>query len=297
MNFGGGSAIGDEGVKKGTPLAPRRRSSSRIYEAEKMRKDFEKERKSKIEVFKLKQEDRRWAEQHGLSGDRGAFQGMIARYRLGQPPPPAQAPPPATRISDSRINVFVRCRPLLADELRSGGFDVITTDAGEVGVGLVLHEPKVLVDLSKAMDNHHYKFDAVFGPESTNDQIFDAGLKPMVQHLFATRGGHGTCFAYGQTGSGKTVTMMGLGPGSKGGNAQGLYGHVADCLFGCIAEAARQGRQFVVRAGFFEIYRGKCADLLNKKKKVEVMEDEHGMQQMVGLQQGRPTSGARPRGQ
>jgi len=40
-----------------------------------------------------------------------------------------------------------------------------------------------------------------------------------------------------------------------------------------------------VRAGFFEIYRGKCADLLNKKKKIEVMEDEHGLQQMVGLQQ------------
>ena len=39
-------------------------------------------------------------------------------------------------------------------------------------------------------------------------------------HLFNTRGGHGTCFAYGQTGSGKTVTMMGLGPADRGGNAQ-----------------------------------------------------------------------------
>ena len=42
----------------------------------------------------------------------------------------------------------------------------------------------------------------------------------MVRHLFSTRGGHGTCFAYGQTGSGKTVTMMGLGPADRGGNAQ-----------------------------------------------------------------------------
>ena len=110
----------------------------------------------------------------------------------------------------------------------------------------------------------------------------------MVRHLFSTRGGHGTCFAYGQTGSGKTVTMMGLGPADRGGNAQGLYGHVADAIFGCIADAARQGRRYVVRAGFFEIYRGKCADLLNKKKKIEVMEDEHGLQQMVGLQQAAP---------
>ena len=93
------------------------------------------------------------------------------------------------------------------------------------------------------------------------------------------------CLGHWQTGSGKTVTMMGLGPTDRGGNAQGLYGHVADAIFGCLADAARQGITYVVRAGFFEIYRGKCADLLNKKKKIEVMEDEHGLQQMVGLQQ------------
>ena len=213
---------------------------------------------------------------------------MIARYKNGLPPQPAcalQAPP---RVSDSRLSVFVRCRPLLPEEAKSGGFDVITTEGAEEGAGLVLHEPKTLVDMSKAMDNHHYKFDATFGPASSNAQIFERGLRPMVRHLFSTRGGHGTCFAYGQTGSGKTVTMMGLGPADRGGNAQGLYGHVADAIFGCIADAARQGRRYVVRAGFFEIYRGKCADLLNKKKKIEVMEDEHGLQQMVGLQQAAP---------
>ena len=51
---------------------------------------------------------------------------------------------------------------------------------------------------------------------------------------------------------------------------------MADAIFGCLAEAARQGRTYVVRAGFFEIYRGKCADLLNKKKKIEVRDDKHG---------------------
>ena len=40
-----------------------------------------------------------------------------------------------------------------------------------------------------------------------------------------------------------------------------------------------------VRCGFFEIYRGKCFDLLARKRKIEVMEDEHGRQCMVGMLQ------------
>ena len=47
-----------------------------------MRKEFEKERKARLEVFRLKSEDRRWAQQHGVTGDRGLFQGMIVRFRL-----------------------------------------------------------------------------------------------------------------------------------------------------------------------------------------------------------------------
>jgi kinesin family protein 2/24 len=150
---------------------------------------------------------------------------------------------------------------------------------------LVVHEPKTTVDLSKAMDNHTYMFDGVFGEASTNEQIFDTALRPMVRRLFECRGGHGTCFAYGQTGSGKTVTMEGLAAASSG-NAAGMYSHVADEVFSCVAKADKchYGRGLVVRAGFFEIYRGKCFDLLNKKKKIEVMEDERGQQQMIGLQ-------------
>ncbi len=66
---------------------------------------------------------------------------MIARYKNGLPPQPAcalQAPP---RVSDSRLSVFVRCRPLLPEEAKSGGFDVITTDGAEEGAGLALTNP------------------------------------------------------------------------------------------------------------------------------------------------------------
>jgi hypothetical protein len=66
---------------------------------------------------------------------------MIARYKNGLPPQPAcalQAPP---RVSDSRLSVFVRCRPLLPEDAKAGGFDVITTEGAEEGVGLALTNP------------------------------------------------------------------------------------------------------------------------------------------------------------
>ena len=279
MNGGGGGGGGRR--DSNTPLAPRRRRASGVHEAEKVRKQVEQERKARLEVFKLKPEDKRWAEQHGLTGERGLFQGMIARYRLGAPPRDSLAPA-ALSTSDAPIAVFVRKRPLLPDELKGGAFDVVTPHSAEVSTSLVMHEPKTMVDLSKAMDNHTYRFDGVFGEGSTNEQIFDGALRPMVDFLFSTRGGHGTCFAYGQTGSGKTVTMEGLGRASPSeGNRQGLYAHVAHAIFA--RAAATGGAPLVVKCGFFEIYRGKCFDLLNRKRKIEVMEDERGQQCLVGL--------------
>ena len=110
-----------------------------------VRKQFEEERKARVEVVKLKQEDKRWAAIHGLSGDQGAFQGMIARFRLGMPTTPEKEPEPPT----TQLSVYVRSRPLLSEEAKAGGYGVVTTPSAEVGTALVVHEPKTMVDLSK----------------------------------------------------------------------------------------------------------------------------------------------------
>jgi kinesin family protein 2/24 len=60
-------------------------------------------------------------------------------------------------------------------------------------------------------------------------------------------GGIVTCFAYGQTGSGKTFTMNGL---------QEL---VVTELYQKLPKGVE------VSVSFFEIYGGRCLDLLNKK--------------------------------
>jgi hypothetical protein len=154
-----------------------------LQDAEKVRKQFEQERKARLEVVKVKAEDRRWAEAHGVSGDRGLFQGMIARFRAEKAAAAATSAcvdSALPAVCDARIAVFVRKRPVLRDEEKAGSFDVVTPSSAEVGTSLVVHEPKTLVDLSKAMDNHTYRFDGAFGEAATNMQIFEQALKPMV---------------------------------------------------------------------------------------------------------------------
>jgi kinesin family protein 2/24 len=52
------------------------------------------------------------------------------------------------------------------------------------------------------------EFDYVFGPNSTNDEIYNLACAPLVKR--ALNGQVGVIFAYGQTGSGKTHTMSGI---------------------------------------------------------------------------------------
>lgn len=51
-----------------------------------------------------------------------------------------------------------------------------------------------------------FTFDRVFGMQSSQSEIFEYGVRSIVEDVMA--GYNGTVFAYGQTGSGKTFTMM-----------------------------------------------------------------------------------------
>ena len=99
-------------------------------------------------------------------------------------------------------------------------------------------------------------FDALFGPESSQEDVFEALGRPMVEA--ALTGMNATILAYGQTGSGKTHTMQG---GARAGGP-GLTPRVVEGVFAGIAAAADTW-EFMVRVSYVEIYLERVRDLLN----------------------------------
>ncbi|XP_041804999.1 kinesin-like protein KIF2C isoform X1 [Chelmon rostratus] len=184
------------------------------------------------------------------------------------------------RIEPRRICVCVRKRPLNKQEINKKEIDVVSVP----GKGsLLVHEPKQKVDLTKYLDNQVFHFDYSFDETATNDLVYMFTAKPLVQSIF--EGGMATCFAYGQTGSGKTHTMGGDFTGKQQNSAKGIYALAAQDVFTYLNHRRYTNLDLSAYVSFFEIYNGKVYDLLNKKAKLRVLEDDRQQVQVVGLEE------------
>ncbi|XP_074543857.1 kinesin-like protein KIF2C isoform X2 [Halichoeres trimaculatus] len=184
------------------------------------------------------------------------------------------------RIEPQRICVCVRKRPLNKQEIMKKEIDVVSVPGRGA---LLVHEPKQKVDLTKYLDNQVFHFDYSFDETSTNDLVYKFTAKPLVQSIF--EGGMATCFAYGQTGSGKTHTMGGDFSGRQQNSAKGIYALAAQDIFANLNYRRYSHLDLCVYVSFFEIYNGKVYDLLNKKAKLRVLEDDRQQVQVVGLEE------------
>lgn len=64
---------------------------------------------------------------------------------------------------------------------------------------MLVHEPKVKLDLTKYVETQPFKFDDAFRDHETNEDIYRRSVKHLVKTIF--EGGKASCFAYGQTGT------------------------------------------------------------------------------------------------
>ncbi|XP_013408971.2 kinesin-like protein KIF2A isoform X2 [Lingula anatina] len=182
-------------------------------------------------------------------------------------------------IEDHQICVCVRKRPINKKELNKKEVDVVTAPNKQ---NVIVHEPKLKVDLTKFLENQNFRFDYVFDENADNEMVYRYTAKPLVECIFEQ--GMATCFAYGQTGSGKTHTMGGDFSGKQQDCTKGIYAFSARDVFK-LHHGKYKKLDLLVSCSFFEIYSGKVFDLLNKKQKLRVLEDGKQQVQVVGLKE------------
>ncbi|XP_031826944.2 uncharacterized protein LOC116424546 isoform X1 [Nomia melanderi] len=147
-------------------------------------------------------------------------------------------------MSDS-IKVAIKVRPLIKREKDENqtiqwvvqGNSIVSTDT----------------EIKKRGDGG-FCFDHIFDMNASNSDVFDTIVKPIVDA--AVNGFNGTVFAYGQTSSGKTYTMMGTL------EEPGIIPLAIEHMFDAITNT--NGREFLLRISYLEIYKEKVNDLLNR---------------------------------
>jgi hypothetical protein len=165
----------------------------------------------------------------------------------------------------SSVQVVVRLRPLNEKEKKHGTLPVISASTNDKTV-------TVIKGTGSRQARSSFSFDNVFTAFSTQNEVFDATLKPVIKDVM--RGYESTVFAYGQTGTGKTHTME----GDLSNEAEhGIIPRSAKAIFETLKSPDYQA--YSVTCSYLEIYNEELCDLLvdsNSQTKLDIMEGKNG---------------------
>ncbi|XP_056389113.1 kinesin-like protein KIF2C isoform X2 [Hyla sarda] len=259
----------DDSASSNAKNSQARRKSNIVKEMEKMKSKRE-EKRAQISEMRVKR-----TQDYDTTIPNWEFGKMIKEFRATLE---CQRLNVTDVAEERRICVCVRKRPLNKQELAKKEFDIVSVLSKNV---VLVHEPKLKVDLTKYLENQAFRFDYSFDESASNEMVYRFTAKPLVQSIF--EGGKATCFAYGQTGSGKTHTMGGDFLGKNQNVTKGIYAFASRDVFLLLSQPRYRDLDLEVFATFFEIYNGKVFDLLNKKAKLRVLEDAKQEVQVVGL--------------
>ena len=154
---------------------------------------------------------------------------------------------------DDCVRVLVRCRPMSEKEKQQGHKQIVQID--QKICQLSITNPKV--HNADAERTRTFTFDSVYGPDSTQEELYEENFRGLVSSVLT--GFNGTVFAYGQTGTGKTFTMEGVRSDS---DLKGMIPRAFDHIFTHISRT--KDEQYLVRASYLEIYQEDIRDLLSK---------------------------------
>uniref|UniRef100_A0A1A9VBE7 Kinesin motor domain-containing protein n=1 Tax=Glossina austeni TaxID=7395 RepID=A0A1A9VBE7_GLOAU len=107
-----------------------------------------------------------------------------------------------------------------------------------------------------------YNFDEVFSPDTSSEVVYNESGKFVVNHVL--NGYNGSIFAYGSSLSHKVDTIE-----------QGLMPGIVEDIFNNMTKMRPQFN-FAITVSYYEIYKEKLYDLLNKKASLAVVEHNDG---------------------
>jgi len=171
------------------------------------------------------------------------------------------------------IRVFARIRPLLSDGPDADASAATSCLLPQIdGTSLKIIRTKVDSE-GREPAEHKFNFDKIFGPESTQSEVF-AEVSEFVQSALD---GHRVClFSYGQTGSGKTHTMQGYGTGRE----RGIIPRAIEQVGLYMDKIAEFGWEYTMEISFVEIYNETVRDLLRStdddNAKLDIIKDSDG---------------------
>ncbi|XP_062941219.1 kinesin-like protein KIF27 [Cynocephalus volans] len=167
------------------------------------------------------------------------------------------------------VKVAVRIRPPLCKVLHNH----------QVCVRVIPNTTQIIIGKDRV-----FTFDFVFGKTSTQDEVYNTCVKPLVLSLI--EGYNATVFAYGQTGSGKTYTIGGGHVASFVEGQKGIIPRAIQEIFQNICE--NPSIDFSIKVSYIEVYKEDLRDLLELEtsmKDLHIREDEKGNTVIVGAKE------------
>ncbi|XP_055978443.1 kinesin-like protein KIF27 [Sorex fumeus] len=168
------------------------------------------------------------------------------------------------------VKVAVRIRPLLCKEVLHNH---------QACVRVIPNTQQIIIGRDRV-----FTFDFVFGKNSTQDEVYNTCIKPLVLSLI--EGYNATVFAYGQTGSGKTYTIGGGHVASVVEGQKGIIPRAIQEIFQNICE--NPNIDFTIKVSYIEVYKEDLRDLLELEtsvKDLHIREDEKGNTVIVGAKE------------
>lgn len=144
----------------------------------------------------------------------------------------------AANLKGTNVQVAVRCRPVNAEERKSGQPSVVTCDSENKNI-------KISYGPTGKKQIKNFTFDKVFGMYSRQEEVFDSMVRPIVEECL--EGFNCTIFAYGQTGTGKTHTMEGNIHSDED------AGIVPRSVKAILENLEGSGSEFTIRVSFLEL--------------------------------------------